>query len=62
MYQIVNKALETGMKNNWTQPFYIGEILRKNMDEWFNLIGYSLLLTDWLLAIRLLETIALYEE
>ena len=49
MYQIVNKALETGMKNHWTPPFYIGEILRKNMDEWFNLlvtrycylIGYS---------------------
>ena len=60
MYQIVN-ALVTGMKNHWTQLFYFGEILRKNMDEWFFLIGYSLLLSDWLLAIRLLETIGLCE-
>ena len=60
MYQIVN-ALVTDMKNHWTQLFYFGEILRKNMDEWFFLIGYSLLLSDWLLAIRLLETIGLCE-
>ena len=53
---MVNKALETGMKNYWTQPFYSGEILQKNMDEWFNLIGYSLLTNQ-----LDLETMALCE-